>query len=62
VVPRRLLRPHREQPAVGGESAVERSGHGTGRPALNVYDVPEVAAVDVYVLGEVGKRQPDIGA
>jgi len=27
-----------------------------------VYDVPEVAAVDVCVLGEVGKRQPDIGA
>jgi len=27
-----------------------------------VFDVPEIAAVDVRVLGEAGKRQPGIGA
>jgi hypothetical protein len=32
------------------------------RSTLAVFDVPEVAAVDVPVLGEVGKRQPGIGA
>ena len=30
--------------------------------SLAVFDVPEVAAVDVRVLGEAGQRQPGIGA
>ena len=54
--------PRGEQPAVSSEGAVQRSGHGAGRPALAVFDVPEVATVDVRVLGEAGKRQPGIGA
>ena len=32
------------------------------RSTLAVFDVPEVATVDVPVLGEVGQRQPGIGA
>ncbi len=39
----------------------KRGGHGAGRPALPVLDVPDVAAVDVRGPGQLGEGQPGGG-
>ncbi len=39
----------------------KRGGHGAGRPALPVLDVPDVAAVDVRGPGQLGEGQPGAG-